>query len=59
MGATWTVALKSAVLTGLFCAVFAFTISRVAPMLSTQQILVTSFVSGSLGTLFARLVLKK
>jgi uncharacterized membrane protein YjjB (DUF3815 family) len=51
--------LISAGMTGAFCAVFAFVISNIAPMLGVGAVLTTSFVSGFLGSIFARLVLKK
>lgn len=51
--------ISSAALTGVFCAVFAFVISQVAPMLTNTQILMTSFISGFLGTVVARMILRK
>jgi uncharacterized protein YbjQ (UPF0145 family) len=51
-------ALTSASATGGFCAVFAWGLSEVAPMLTMAQLLGASFVSGFLGNLFARAVMK-
>jgi uncharacterized membrane protein len=48
-----------ACLTGGFCAVLAFGVSRVAPELTLAQLLAMSFVSGFLGSIFASLVLKQ
>jgi hypothetical protein len=55
----WRSALLPACTTGAFCAVFALVISSIAPMLGTTQILATSFVSGFLGSLVARLIIRK
>ena len=51
-------ALASASATGGFCAVFAWGLSAVAPTLTMAQLLGASFVSGFLGNLFARAVMK-
>ena len=48
-----------ALLTGFFCAVFAVGIDYVTDMLERNQIILFSFTSGFLGSLFARLVLGK
>ena len=49
--------LVPAVLTGAFCAVFAVGIDFATDMLRTGSIIVFAFVSGFLGSIFARLVL--
>jgi uncharacterized membrane protein YjjB (DUF3815 family) len=50
-------ALISASLTGVFCAGFAWGLARIGPMLADGEILIASFVSGFLGSLFAHFVL--
>lgn len=52
-------ALIAAATTGLFCAVFAFGVERVAGMLPLASVIAVSFVSGFLGSLFARFVWRK
>lgn len=49
----------SAVLTGVFCACFAIGVDYLTDMLDRQSIVVVSFVSGFLGSLFASLVMRK
>ncbi len=49
--------LMTAVLTGAFCAGFAVFIDWATDMLEQNQVIVISFVSGSLGSLFAQTVL--
>ena len=49
--------LLTAVLTGTFCAGFAVFIDWATDMLEQNQVIVISFVSGSLGSLFAQTVL--
>ncbi|MDJ1017427.1 MAG: hypothetical protein QNJ35_13020 [Paracoccaceae bacterium] len=49
----------SAVLTGVFCAGFAVFIDWATDMLMQNQIIVISFTSGFLGSLFAQAVLKR
>ena len=49
--------LTSAVLTGVFCAVFAVGIDWATDMLERNQVIGVSFVSGFLGSLFAQTVL--
>ena len=48
-----------ALLTGFFCAVFAVGIDYVTDMLERNQVIVLSFTSGFLGSIFAGLVLRK
>ncbi len=43
----------TAVMTGAFCSVFAVGIDWVTDMLDRQQVIVVSFTSGFLGSLFA------
>ena len=50
-----TIAITS-VLTGLFCAVFAFVVETVTELFGLWQLLLVSFISGSLGSLFAQTV---
>ena len=52
-------ALVSAGLTGLFCAGFAVVVDTVTMLFSVWQLMAVSFVSGALGSLFARLVLAR
>lgn len=47
----------SAVLTGVFCAGFAVFIDWATDMLQRNQVIVVSFTSGFLGSLFAQTVL--
>ena len=49
--------LFSAVLTGIFCACFAFGIDWLTDMLARGQVIGVSFLSGFLGSLFASTVL--
>ena len=49
----------SAVMTGVFCAGFAVFIDWATDMLMQNQIIVISFTSGFLGSLFAQAVLKR
>lgn len=49
--------LISAVLTGLFCAVFAVGVDYLTDMLRRGQVIGISFTSGFLGSLFAQTVL--
>ena len=49
----------SAVLTGVFCAGFAVFIDWATDMLMQNQIIVISFTSGFLGSLFAQAVLNR
>lgn len=49
--------LISAALTGLFCAIFAVFVQAATSMLGVGQVAGISFVSGFLGSLFARFVL--
>ena len=49
--------LMTAVLTGVFCAGFAIFIDYATDMLERNQVLVVSFLSGFLGSLFAQTVL--
>ncbi len=51
------VVLMSAVLTGVFCAGFAVFIDWATDMLQRNQVIVVSFISGFLGSLFAQTVL--
>ena len=51
------VVLVSAVLTGVFCAGFAVFIDWATDMLQRNQVIVVSFISGFLGSLFAQTVL--
>ena len=52
-------ALTAAGLTGVFCACFAFAMHFLAPMVSVGPVILISFTSGFLGSLFARLVMGK
>ncbi len=52
-------AIGPAVITGVFCALFALVLSRVAPQLSMNQLLMASFVSVFLGSITARVILRK
>jgi ABC-type Mn2+/Zn2+ transport system permease subunit len=49
--------LLTAVLTGVFCSVFAVGIDYVVDMLERGTVIVVSFFSGFLGSLFAQTVL--
>lgn len=49
--------LISAGLTGLFCAVFAVFVQTATNMLGIGQVAGVSFISGFLGSLFARFVM--
>ena len=49
--------LVSALLTGLFCAVFAVGVDWLTDMLRRGQVIAVSFVSGFCGSLFASTVL--
>ena len=53
----WRAIVLTAMLTGIFCAVFAVGIDWATDMLERQQVIVVSFVSGVLGSLFAQTVL--
>jgi len=50
-------ALLSAVATGAFCSVFTVFVDTVADTLELWTVVILSFVSGFLGSLFARAVL--
>ena len=52
-------ALLAATATGGFCAVFALGVDQVTDALNWMQVVGVSFASGFLGSLFARMVLKK
>ena len=47
----------TAVLTGVFCAGFAVGVDLLTDMLQRQQVIVVSFFSGFMGSLFAQTVL--
>jgi hypothetical protein len=49
----------SAVLTGVFCSGFAVLIDLATDMLARQQLIIVSFSSGFLGSLFAQTVLTR
>ncbi len=51
--------LLSAFLTGAFCAGFAVLIDLATDMLERQQLIVVSFSSGFLGSMFAQTVLSR
>ncbi len=51
--------LLSAVLTGVFCGAFALAIDVVTDMLDRTNVLLVSFASGFLGSLFAQTVMGK
>ena len=51
-------AFTSAALTGLFCMGFSVTVSWLTMTLSMTVLILLSFVSGFLGSLFARVVLR-
>ena len=51
--------LMTAVLTGVFCACFAVFIDWATDMLERSSILVVSFISGFLGSLFAQTVTQR
>ncbi|MEM9709688.1 MAG: hypothetical protein AAF871_12965 [Pseudomonadota bacterium] len=50
--------LLSACLTGIFCAGFATVIDTATDMLGSGEIIVVSFISGFLGSIFAQTVLR-
>ena len=50
-------AILPAALTGAFCAVFAVAVDLLTNMLEQGQLILVSFTSGFLGSLFARFVL--
>ena len=47
----------TAVLTGAFCAVFAVFVELVTDLFGLWQLMLVSFISGALGSLFAQTVL--
>ena len=49
--------LLTAALTGAFCAVFALAVEWITDLFGLWQLALVSFVSGSLGSLFAQTVL--
>ena len=51
--------LFSAVLTGVFCAAFAMFIDYATDMLQRNQVIMISFVSGFLGSIFAQTVISR
>ncbi len=51
------IALTSAALTGAFCAGFVVLIDKLAGMLPLAPVIMLSFLSGFLGSLFARFVM--
>ena len=51
--------LISAVLTGVFCGAFALGVDYLTDMLDRTNILIVSFISGFLGSLFASFVMRK
>lgn len=51
------VSLISAILTGMFCAVFALAVDAVVSMVDTWQVAVLASVSGFCGSIFAQTVL--
>lgn len=51
--------LLTALLTGVFCACFAVFIDWITDMLERNQVILISFVSGFLGSLFASTVLRQ
>ncbi|MBT8412962.1 MAG: hypothetical protein KJO30_01420 [Boseongicola sp.] len=51
--------ITSAVLTGIFCSGFAVIIDLATDMLQRQQLIIVSFASGFLGSLFAQTVLSR
>ena len=51
--------LISAVLTGVFCSGFAVIIDLATDMLERQQLILVSFASGFLGSVFAQTVLSR
>ena len=48
-----------AILTGVFCAGFAVVIDQLTNMIERTQVILVSFISGFLGSIFARFVLGK
>lgn len=55
----WRTAVTAAIATGGFCSIFAIGIDAVTDALNWMQVMVISFVSGFLGSLFATIVLGK
>ena len=53
------VTLIAATLTGLFCAAFAGVIDAITDALPMLTVIILAFVSGFLGSLFARIILGK
>ena len=53
----WRAILMTAVLTGVFCAIFAVAIDWITDMLDRREVIGLSFTSGFLGSLFAQAVL--
>lgn len=51
--------LLQAGLTGVFCAAFAVGVDLLTNMLEQGQVILVSFTSGFLGSLFARFVLRR
>ncbi len=51
--------LISALTTGAFCAAFAVGVDLLTDMLQRNQVVVVSFISGFLGSLFASLVWRR
>ena len=51
--------LISAVLTGVFCGAFALGVDYLTDMLDRTNILIVSFISGFLGSLFASFVMRR
>jgi hypothetical protein len=52
-------AIFPAVLTGIFCAIFALAVDTLTDMLAQGQVMLVSFFSGFLGSLFASVVLRR
>lgn len=50
--------LTTAIVTGLFCAGFAFVIEQVTDVLTLTQALLLAMISGFCGSLFAQLLFK-
>ena len=51
--------LLGAMLTGVFCALFAVAVDVLTDMLNRTPVVVLSFISGFCGSLFAQLVLQQ
>ncbi len=51
--------LSVALLTGVFCALFAGAVDRITDMVSAGQVMTLGAVSGFLGSLFAQIVLRR